>query len=207
MNQPPVPLWKTLLERKTAEHYRRFHPATPTFTRRGFLSTATAATGLLAASQFALSPLAVANEGKTTAEPNPIPGGGTAFGFHVHHNPLPNDPTLPLTIFNTAQGDPSEIGDFNGLVLDTMIRVGHPGATDAVIELIKKHSRPPHWYPGVSYGVSYWGRIGRLFAGLPRAEALPKLEALMPTLPEEMSDLLLAYVTELKQGTPTATST
>jgi hypothetical protein len=47
---------------------------------------------------------------------------GTAFGFHVHHNPLPNDPTLPLTIFNSAQGDPSEIGDFNGLVVDTMIR-------------------------------------------------------------------------------------
>jgi hypothetical protein len=90
----------------------------------GFLSTG--ATGLLAASQFAFSPLALANQdkkrAKTTAEPNPIPGGGTAFGFHVHHNPLPNDPGLPLNIFNTAQGDPSEIGDFNGLVVDTMIR-------------------------------------------------------------------------------------
>ena len=119
MNQPPVPPWKTLLERKTAEHYRRFHSGTPTFTRRGFLSTATGAAGLLAASQFAFSPLALA---ETTAQPNPIRGGATAFGFHVHHNPLPNDPTLPLIIFNTAQGDPSEIGDFNGLVLDTMIR-------------------------------------------------------------------------------------
>ena len=122
MNKVPVPPWKTLLERKTAEHYRRFHFGTPTLTRRGFLSTATGATGLLAASQSAFSPLALADKDETTAEPNPIPGGATAFGFHVHHNPLPNDPTLPPTIFNTAQGDPSEIGDFNGLVLDTMIR-------------------------------------------------------------------------------------
>jgi hypothetical protein len=98
MNQPPVPPWKTLLERKTGEHYRCFHSGRPILTRRGFLSTG--ATGLLAASQFAFSPLALANQdkrrAKTTAEPNPIPGGGTAFGFHVHHNPLPNDPGLPL---------------------------------------------------------------------------------------------------------------
>jgi hypothetical protein len=116
----PVPPWKRLLERRTAEHYRRFHPET--FTRRGFLGAAAGAAGLAAASQFSLVPLAVVDDKKPTAEPNPIPGGATAFGFHVHHNPLPNDPTLPLTIFNTAQGDPSEIGDFNGLVLDTMIR-------------------------------------------------------------------------------------
>lgn len=123
MNQPPVPPWKTLLERKTAEHYRRFHSGTLNLTRRGFLSTTAGATGLLAASQFAFSTQALAHEdAKTSAEPNPIPGGGTAFGFHVHHNPLPNNPTLPLTIFNSAQGDPSEIGDFNGLVVDTMIR-------------------------------------------------------------------------------------
>ena len=124
MNQPPViPPWKTLLERKTAEHYRRFHSGTLNLTRRGFLSTATGATGLLAASQFAFpresSRACVEN---ASAGPNPIPGGGTAFGFHVHHNPLPNNPTLPLTIFDTSQGDPSEIGDFNGLVVDTMIR-------------------------------------------------------------------------------------
>jgi hypothetical protein len=124
MNQPSVPPFKTLLERKTAEHYRRFHSGKQIFTRRGFLSTAaTGATGLLAASQFAFSTKVLGDAvTKTTEQPNPIPGGGTAFGFHVHHNPLPNDPTLPLTIFNTAQGDPSEIGDFNGLVVDTMIR-------------------------------------------------------------------------------------
>lgn len=128
MNQPPVPPWKTLLERKTADHFRRFHSLTPTFTRRGFLGTAAGAAGLMAASQFSLAPLALARDDddgedrKATVEPNPIPGGATVFGFLVHHNPLPNDPTLPLTIFNTSQGDPSEIGNFNGLVLDTMIR-------------------------------------------------------------------------------------
>jgi hypothetical protein len=88
-------------------------------------------------------------------------------------------------------------------VLDTMIRVGHPGATDAVIDLIKKLARgkSPYGY----YGISYW--IGRLIPRLPRAEALPKLEALLPTLPEKMIDQLLDYVTELKQNTPTPAAT
>jgi hypothetical protein len=88
-------------------------------------------------------------------------------------------------------------------VLDTMIRVGHPGATDAVIELIRKLAQTKSAY--AFYGVSY--RVVRLIPRLPRAEALPKLEALLPTLPEKMIDQLLHYVTELKQGTPTATST
>ena len=88
-------------------------------------------------------------------------------------------------------------------VLETMIRVGHPGATDAVIEVIEKFARAKSTY-GYS-GISYW--VGRLIPRLPRAEALPKLEALLPTLPEKMIDQLLDYVTELKQGTPTATST
>ena len=88
-------------------------------------------------------------------------------------------------------------------VIATMIRVGHPGATDAVIELLKKFARAKSTYG--YYGVSYW--VGRLIPALPRAEALPKLEALLPTLPEKMIDQLLDYVTELKQGTPTAAST
>jgi hypothetical protein len=88
-------------------------------------------------------------------------------------------------------------------VLDTMIRVGHPGATDATVELIKKIARAksPYGY----YWVSYW--IGSLIPRLPRDEALPKLEALLPTLPEKLVDTLLDSVTELKQATPTAAST
>jgi hypothetical protein len=88
-------------------------------------------------------------------------------------------------------------------VLDTMIRVDHPGATDAVIEFIKKLARARSAY--AYYGVSYW--VGRLIPQLPRAEALPKLEALLPTLPEKMIDQVLDYVTELKQGPPTEAST
>jgi hypothetical protein len=121
MDRILVPPWKALLQRKTVEHYRRFHPEM--FTRRGFLGTAAGAAGLVAASQFSIVPLALADDEKTTAEPKPIPGGATAFGFHVHHNPLPNDPTVPLSSIN----DPSEIGDFNGLILDTMIRGGGTG--------------------------------------------------------------------------------
>jgi hypothetical protein len=52
-----------------------------------------------------------------TAEPKPIPGGATVFGILVHHNPLPSVP-IPLNQLN----DPSEIGDFNGFILDTQIR-------------------------------------------------------------------------------------
>ena len=83
-------------------------------------------------------------------------------------------------------------------ILDTMIRVGHPEATDATIELIKKCAKAKSAY---SY---YW--IGHLIPRLPKAEALAKLGALLPTLPEKMIDQLLDYVTELKQGTPTASS-
>jgi hypothetical protein len=81
-------------------------------------------------------------------------------------------------------------------ILDTMIRVSHPAATDATIELIKKHAKAKS-----AYG---FYACGHLIRRLPRSEALPKLEALLPTLPEKMIDQLLDYVTELKQGTPAA---
>jgi hypothetical protein len=83
-------------------------------------------------------------------------------------------------------------------ILGTMIRVGHPEATDATIELIKKYAKAR-----LPYGC-YW--IRGMILLLPKAEALPKLEALLPTLPEKMIDQLLDYVTELKQGTPAARS-
>jgi hypothetical protein len=85
-------------------------------------------------------------------------------------------------------------------ILETMIRVGHPEATDATIQLIKRSAKA-----GSAYGYHWLG--AHLIARLPKAEALPKLEALLPTLPEKMIDVLLGYVTELKQSTPAATST
>jgi hypothetical protein len=118
MNRVPAAPWKGLLQRKTDEHFRRFHPDARSVTRRGFFSTAAGAAGLAVASEFALAPWAMADEDEKTAEPKPIPGGaGTIAGVAIHHNPLPALP-IPLTQIN----DPSEIGDFNGMVIDTQIR-------------------------------------------------------------------------------------
>ena len=115
MNEVPVPPWKTLLQRKTDEHFALFHSKGKNFTRRGFLTTATAAASLAVASDFALAPLAMAAD--KTAEPTPIPGGSILAGVPIHHNPLPTT-AIPLTQIN----DPSEIGDFNGMIIDTQIR-------------------------------------------------------------------------------------
>jgi hypothetical protein len=116
MNKAPVPPWKRLLERKSDEHFALFHSEGKNFTRRGFLTTATAATALAVASDFALAPLTMAAD--NVAEPKPIPGGGTLAGVAIHHNPLPAVSSTPLTQIN----DPSEIGDFNGMIIDTQIR-------------------------------------------------------------------------------------
>jgi len=52
------------------------------------------------------------------SEPKPIPGGVVLAGVAIHHNPLPAISSTPLTQIN----DPSEIGDFNGMIIDTQIR-------------------------------------------------------------------------------------
>jgi hypothetical protein len=112
---PPVPPWKRLLQRKTDEHFALFHSDAKNFTRRGFLTTATGAAGLAVASDFALAPPAMAAD--NAEEPKPIPGGVVLAGVAIHHNPLPTA-SIPLIQIN----DPSEIGDFNGMVIDTQIR-------------------------------------------------------------------------------------
>jgi hypothetical protein len=84
--------------------------------------------------------------------------------------------------------------------LATMIRVGHPEATNATIELLEKYGKKTAY----THYWCYW--VAPLIPRLPKAEALPRLEALLPTLPEKMIDQLLDYVTELKQSTPTASS-
>src|SRR5215469_6403941 len=113
MNKVPVPPWKRLLQRKTDEHFALFHSEGKNLTRRVFLTSATAATSLAVASDVALAPLAMAADDG----PKPIPGGSVLAGVPIHHNPLPAVPT-PLTQIN----DPSEIGDFNGKIIDTQIR-------------------------------------------------------------------------------------
>jgi hypothetical protein len=76
-----------------------------------------------------------------------------------------------------------------GQVVQTMVRVQHPAATDAAIAVIEKHAKGNQ-----GYGL-YW--IGQLIPQLPK-DALPKLESLLPTLPDKVIDQLLDYVTQLK---------
>jgi hypothetical protein len=105
------------------------------------------------------------------------------------------------TVFRQGLGQSEKLGELRR-VLETMIRVGHPRATDAFIEVIKTSAQAESTY---RYCAFYW--VGRLIPRLPRAEALPKLEALLPTLPQPMIGPLLGYVAELKQATPTVATT
>lgn len=73
------------------------------------------------------------------------------------------------------------------LILRTMIQVNHPEATDSLVAVLAKHAKSA-WS---------WNWIGPLFVDLPKG-ALPKLEALLPTLPDKAVDQLIGYVTELK---------
>lgn len=78
-------------------------------------------------------------------------------------------------------------------ILQTMVRIKHPGAADAIIESLKKLAKATH---SSYYG--YW--YGEMIAKLPRSE-YPKFEAVMPTLPEKMVDHLIESVEELKNKT------
>lgn len=95
-------------------------------------------------------------------------------------------------------GTEAELSD----LLATMVRIGHPGATDAAIDLLKKCAKVKSPY---GYGVPH--TVGYLMTWLPQADVRPKLEALLPTLPENIIDQLLPFIAELKQSTPTPDST
>ncbi len=90
-----------------------------------------------------------------------------------------------------SAGEPGEPEIFG--ILDAMIRVRHPEATDATIELIKKLAA------ATKHAYGFYG-LGPMIPNLPKAEAVPKLEALLPTLPEKMIDQLLGYLTQLKNS-------
>ena len=74
-----------------------------------------------------------------------------------------------------------------GMLLRTMVRVNHPEATDSLIAVLAKHAKSAWGW--------YW--IAPLIIELPK-DAVPKLEALLPTLPDKAVDQLIGYVTELK---------
>jgi hypothetical protein len=74
-----------------------------------------------------------------------------------------------------------------GMILRTMVRVNHPEATDSLIAVLTKHAKTAWGW--------YW--IAPLIVELPK-DAVPKLEALLPTLPDKAVDQLIGYLTELK---------
>lgn len=75
-----------------------------------------------------------------------------------------------------------------GRILQSMVHMLHPDATDATIELISAYAKS-------SQSSYYW--IAPLIEQLPK-EAAPKLEALLPGLPDKVVDQLLDHITELK---------
>jgi hypothetical protein len=75
-------------------------------------------------------------------------------------------------------------------ILGAMIHVSHPEATEAAVALIERSAKAR------AYG-DYW--VGYLIPKLPPA-AIPRLEAILPTLPERWMDELLNAVTVLKHS-------
>jgi hypothetical protein len=76
-----------------------------------------------------------------------------------------------------------------GPILWAMVRVQHPAATDAVLVEIDKHARSTH--------IDVIPIIAKFIPDLPKT-AVPRFEALLPTLPEKVIDQVLEYVTQLK---------
>ena len=75
-------------------------------------------------------------------------------------------------------------------LLQTMVRIGHPEAVDALIDALKKQAKETsHYY------YSYW--YGRMIADLPKS-ALPRFEELLPTLPDKMVDQLMDSLSALR---------
>lgn len=100
-------------------------------------------------------------------------------------------PALALlsTAFDSELNKSKDLHDA-GMILRTMVRVQHPEATDSLIAVLTKHAKSAWGW--------YW--IAPLIVELPK-EAAPKLEALLPTLPDKAVDQLIGYVTELKNKT------
>lgn len=79
------------------------------------------------------------------------------------------------------------------ILLDTMVKMGHPGAADAIIDSLKQQAKAAH------HGYHWYWYTG-MIAALPGSD-YPKFEAILPTLPEKMVDQLMDSVIELKSKT------
>jgi hypothetical protein len=72
-----------------------------------------------------------------------------------------------------------------------MVRIGHPGAADAIIEKLKKQAKSSTY---AYYG--YW--YSQMISELPKS-AVPKFEAVMPELPDKMVKQLMETLMALKE--------
>lgn len=76
-------------------------------------------------------------------------------------------------------------------LIEVLIRLQHPDATDAMVQAIEGLSKST-----ASYGL-YW--LLRLIKNLPKDEAIPKLETLITRLPEKIAEQVVDHLIELKQ--------
>jgi hypothetical protein len=74
-------------------------------------------------------------------------------------------------------------------VVAAMIHADHPEATDAYIAVLEKFGVRTDYF-------GYW--FGNLIVDLPKS-ALPRLEALIPTLNDKVADSLLGYIQQLRE--------
>lgn len=73
-------------------------------------------------------------------------------------------------------------------VVASMVLAGHPQATEAFIAAFERHAKKSNYY-------AYW--FARLIPDLPKS-AVPKLEALLPSLEDKVADSLLDCIQELR---------
>jgi hypothetical protein len=109
----------------------------------------------------------------------------------VHQLARPNHAATNKFLAEQFTARSKKTGDYEcQQVLATMVRIGHPGATEGVVQWLKQIAKSPHHgYAG------YW--LGRLISDLPK-DAAPTIEALIPTLPEKMVDSLMDSLLALK---------
>jgi len=81
-----------------------------------------------------------------------------------------------------------QLNDYHDLVA-SMIRAAHPEATDAYVAVLEKFGKKADY-------VGYW--IGNLIVELPKT-AIPRLEALIPTLNDRVADSILGYIQQLRE--------
>lgn len=74
-------------------------------------------------------------------------------------------------------------------VLEALVEIGHPSATDLLIAAIEKVAAGTH-----VYNVKF---LGQIIPDVPKSD-LPKFEAMMTRLPDKAIDDLVDYITELK---------